>query len=170
MQEKTMYGSGEVTLRFMDKMEAQSRLEDATTVHCFPIQDGKVMFTVNPRGIDIIGGHVEPGENYVEALMRESMEEESIVPVKYELIGAIEVDNTNNPAALAKGYPLKGCQLFFAVTEFETKPFQATHECTDRMFLEPAQVETMHHKWLKIHQHLLNEAINEPKSNPKPKF
>jgi 8-oxo-dGTP pyrophosphatase MutT (NUDIX family) len=171
MQEKTMYGSGEVTLTFLDVAAAVERISNVTTVHCFPIKNGEVLFTVNPRGIDIIGGHVEKGETYYQALMREAKEEASIFPMDYKIIGAIEVDNTNNPKALEMGYPLKGVQLFFSVTEFKTEPFVATHECTDRMYLKPEDVATKHHKWLNIHQHLLEEALKiqkEPTKKVKP--
>lgn len=154
-----MYGSGEVTLRLLDIAESVERFSNATTVHCFPIKNGEVLFTVNPRGIDIIGGHVEKGESYLEALMREAEEEASIRPLVYNLVGGIEVDNSNNLTALEKGYPLKGCQLFFSVTEFELNPFIATHECTERMFISPEDIAKKHHKWLKIHQYLLDKAI-----------
>lgn len=164
MQEKTMYGNGEVTLAFLNKNSVQERISNATTVHCFPIKDGQVLFTLNPRGIDIIGGHIESGETAIETLFREAMEEASIIPIEYEIIGGIEVDNSNNPEALSKGYPLKGCQLFYVITEFELKKFNASHECTGRIFLSPEDVPGKHHKWLKTHQVILNEAVNFSKN------
>lgn len=170
MQEKARYDTGEVTLTLLSAEDAQKHLDKAGSVHCFPILNDEVMFTVNPRGIDIIGGHVDPGENYLQALIREGMEEASIVISNPILIGAIEVDNTNNPAAIAKGYPIKGYQLFFAIKEFEQKPFEATHECVDRMFLKTEEVANRHHNWLKIHQVLLNEAVKKNKPKPKLKF
>jgi 8-oxo-dGTP pyrophosphatase MutT (NUDIX family) len=167
MQEKAMYDTGEVTLTLLSAEEALNHLNEASSVHCFPTLNNKVLFTVNPRGIDIIGGHIDPGENYLQALIREGMEEASIVILNPQIIGAIEVDNTNNPAAIAKGYPIKGYQLFFAVNNFEQKPFQATHECVDRIFIKPEDVQEKHHNWLKMHQALLNEAIKTNKYKPK---
>lgn len=167
MQEKAMYDTGEVTLTLLNAEEAIKHLNEASSVHCFPILNGEVLFTVNPRGIDIIGGHIEPGENYLQAMIRESMEEASIVIFNPKIIGAIEVDNTNNPAAIAKGYPIKGYQLFFTVKDFEQKPFKATHECVDRVFIKPEDVQNRHHNWLKLHQHLLNEATQVNKHKPK---
>lgn len=163
IQEKTIYGEGEVTLTFLDKNEwIQAGSPDATSVHCFVTKEDEVLFTVNPRGIDIIGGHVEPGENNEQALLRESMEEASIIPLKYELVGAISVNNEKNPKALEKGYPLMGYQLFYKVTEFEELPFQATHECTDRKWVNKEDVKTTHHKWLKTHQAILEECFKSP--------
>lgn len=163
IQEKTMYGDGEVTLTFLDK-KAWLDLDspEATSVHCFVLKDDNVLFTVNPRGIDIIGGHVEKGENSEQALVREAMEEASINPTKYEVIGAIAVDNTNNPKAIEKGYPVIGYQLFYKVTEFELLPFQATHECTDRKWVNKEEVVKVHHNWLKTHQATLEACFNSP--------
>lgn len=167
MQEKARYDTGEVTLTLLDVETAKQHLYSAGSVHCFPISNGDVLFTLNPRGIDIIGGHVEKGETAVDALFRETIEEASIEVISYKLIGGIEVDNTNNPAAIAKGYPIKGYQLFFAITEFEMNDFVATHECTGRLFMKPNEVQEKHHNWLKVHQALLNEAIKPNKHKPK---
>ena len=167
MQEKAKYDTGEVTLTLLDAATAEQHLDNVGSVHCFPILNDEVLFTLNPRGIDIIGGHVEKGENAIEALIRESMEEGCIEVVSYKLIGGIEVDNTNNPAAIAKGYPIKGYQLFFAINEFKMNDFVATHECTGRIFMKPEEVKEKHHNWLKVHQALLNEAIRPNKHKPK---
>jgi 8-oxo-dGTP pyrophosphatase MutT (NUDIX family) len=167
MQEKAMYDTGEVTLTLLSAEDAMKHLNEASSVHCFPILNGEVLFTVNPRGLDIIGGHIDPGENYLQAMLREGMEEASIVISNPKVIGAIEVDNTNNPAAIEKGYPIKGYQLFFAVKDFEQKPFEATHECVAREFINPQDVKSRHHNWLKIHQHLLDEAVKVSKPKPK---
>lgn len=163
IQEKTLYGDGEVILTFLDKNTWESLgCPEATSVHCFALKDDNVLFTVNPRGIDIIGGHVEKGETSEQALIRESMEEASIIPTKYEVVGAISVDNRNNPKAVEKGYPLIGYQLFYKVTEFEMLPFQTTHECTDRKWVNKEDVAQIHHNWLKTHQATLDECFNTP--------
>lgn len=163
VQEKTIYGDGEVTLTFLNKSDwLNLGSPKATSVHCFVIKNDKVLFTVNPRGIDIIGGHVEPGENSEQALLREAMEEASIIPIKYEVVGAIAVDNSNNPKAIEKGYPLIGYQLFYKVTEFDILPFNATHECTNRKWVNKQEITKTHHKWLKTHQATLNECFNTP--------
>lgn len=163
IQEKTMYGDGEVTLTFLDKNEwIKAGSPEATSVHCFVLKEDNVLFTVNPRGIDIIGGHVEKGENSEQALIREAMEEASIVPTKYEVVGAISVDNTNNPKAIEKGYPVIGYQLFYKVTEFDILPFQATHECTDRKWVNKQDVEEVHHNWLKTHEATLEACFTMP--------
>lgn len=163
LQEKTIYGEGEVTLTFLNKNEwVEAGSPNATSVHCFVLEDDKVLFTVNPRGIDIIGGHVENGETNEQALIRESMEEASLIPIKYELIGAISVNNEKNLKALEKGYPLLGYQLFYKVTEFKLQPFEATHECTERRWVKKENIKNQHHKWLMTHQAILEECYKHP--------
>ncbi len=160
MIEKTKFGNGIVTLRLVDELEfLTTEIKNLTSVHCFPILQDTVLFTVNPRGIDLIGGHVENEETALETMMREAKEEASIVPIKYHLIGGIEIDNRENPLAIKKGYPEIGYQAFFAVDQFELLPFEATHECTDRAFVKFSEVKELHHNWLNIHQKLLEKAI-----------
>lgn len=154
MKEKTKFGNGLVTLTLMSPNEFKV-LPNPTSVHCFPVEKNKVLFTINPRGIDIIGGHVEPGEDATQALMREAKEEASIELIDYELVGIIEVDNSENPEAIKKGYPLKGYQFFYEVTKFLMLPFEETHECTERMFVSKNEVSEKHHNWLKVHDAIL---------------
>lgn len=159
--ETTFFGTSKVHLRFVTA-EQYRALESpqASTSHCFPIKDGEVLFTVNPRGVDIIGGHIEKGESGDEALIREALEEACIVPRQYRLIGAIEVDNKDSAeAALARGYPLVGYQLIYAITDFEEQDFVATHECVAREYIKPEDVPARHHHWLKSHQAALDACL-----------
>lgn len=160
-EEKALFGDSVVYLSFIPVQELDLANIPSSTSHCFPVKDGKVLFTVNPRGIDIIGGHIEPGESGDEAFFRESLEEGCIVPLKYELVGAIQVDNRENQEkALAKGYPLVGYQLIYSVTEFEEKPFVITHECVDRKYLSVSEIKEQHHNWLGVHEQALQACLN----------
>ena len=160
MQEVTYFGKMKVHLRFISAQEYEALGSPvATTSHCFPMRGDEVLFTVNPRGLDIIGGHIDPGENGEQALLREAMEEACIVPRKYHLVGAIEVDNKESKEmAQAKGYPLIGYQLIYAVTEYDELEFNATHECVARQYVKSDDVAKIHHNWLKSHQAALEEA------------
>ena len=168
VSEKTIYGSGEVELTYLNKEDLIKMPEiKATSVHCFVVKDDEVLFTINPRGIDIIGGHVEGDETSEQAMIREAKEEASIIPLNYEVIGAIQVDNKNNPDALKKGYPLIGYQLFYKVNDYEMLPFEQTHECVDRKWVKKDDIPTLHHKWLKTHQAVLNDCVEKPKNKLK---
>lgn len=77
MIEKTYFGDGLVYLKFIPAKDVYE-IPFVTSVHCFPTKEDKVLFTINPSGIDIIGGHVELGETVEQALVREAKEEVSI--------------------------------------------------------------------------------------------
>lgn len=164
MEEKTIYGNGPVYLKFLTA-EQYEQLNSPTcsSVHCFPIKDNEILFTINPRGLDIIGGHVEKGETPEQALIRESKEEACIIPINFKLIGAIQVDNRDNPDSIKKGYPEKGYQLFYVVSEYETLDFKVDFESTGRKYIKPEDIKQQHHNWLNTHQTLVEhmfELIN----------
>jgi len=171
MEEKALYGNGIVYLKFINESELK-KLGDvkASSVHCFPIKDEDILLTVNHRGIDIIGGHIEKGELPEMALRRECMEEACILPIEYKLIGAIQVDNRDFPEALEKGYPLIGYQLFYAVTKFDTYKFEAHHECTDRVYINHKDLKNEHHSWLNVHDQLIDEVQKHMKKKTSYKF
>jgi len=159
-EEKTIYGDSVVYLSLVSKEEALKIKEDVGSIHAFPILNNQILFTKNQRGIDIIGGHVEKNETYIDTLMRESLEEAYIKPISFELIGAIKVDNreNNNPK-----YPKIGYQLFYVIDKFELLNFEGKFESDERVFLNKDLVKDTHHKWLNIHEELLNLAINNKK-------
>lgn len=157
-EEKTYYGDVVVYLSFIPAKQLDA-IQDkiVTSVHCFPVKGNEIMFTTNPRGIDIIGGHVEKGETPEQAMKREGMEEGYLTINHMKLIGAVRVDNRDNPKALESGYPAVGYQLFYAVTDFDTHEFKADFECTGRIYLTQDKVPEKHHKWLNTHTEILNE-------------
>lgn len=158
--EKTQFKYGEVDLYFLDKNEVLSYPHSSIiTSHCFPIFGNEVLFTINHRGIDIIGGHIEKGETPEQALIREAMEEASIIPINYEIIGGILVDNTNAPLAMKNGYPDKGIELFYKVTKFDVLDFNKSHESTDRIYIDRKDVREKHHKWRKAYQIVLDSCF-----------
>jgi 8-oxo-dGTP pyrophosphatase MutT (NUDIX family) len=157
-EEKTAYGDGVVYLKFLTASQYwQLDSPKATSVHCFPIEGNNVLFTLNPRGIDIIGGHVESGETVEETLQRECKEEASIELISYRFIGAIQVDNRDNPKALEKGYPIKGYQLFYVSSHYNLLDFKPDFECTGRQYIDFADIKNKHHNWLQTHDKLLEE-------------
>lgn len=166
IEEKTKFGDSIVYLKFLNKEQYEQLGEPApSSVHCFPIMNNEILFTVNQRGLDIIGGHVEKGETAQEAMIREANEEACIMPTQYRIIGAIEVDNRDAPESVAKGYPLKGYQLFYEVTEFETKPFKQDFESTTREYVKAQDISSRHHKWLNVHEQLVNQLNIVPLKN-----
>lgn len=161
MEEKTFYGDSIVYLSFIHADKAQ--LIDkklVSSVHCFPLKNNSVLFTLNPRGIDIIGGHVDDGETPEQAMRREAMEEGCIKINAMRIIGAIQVDNRDNPKAIELGYSPIGYQLFYMVDNYEELPFVIEHECSGRQYVDFDEISRTHHKWLETHQKLV-DSIRE---------
>lgn len=157
-EEKTYYGENVVYLTFIPAKNLSSIPNmTATSVHCFPIQNKEIVFTKNQRGIDIIGGHVEKGETAKEAMKREAMEEGCLTINAMKLIGAVKVDNRDNPKAIEQGYPAIGYQLFYAVTDFTKHDFKADFESTERVLVNQNDISKKHHKWLNTHSEIIKE-------------
>ncbi len=153
--EKTKFGDSIVSLKFLTAQEYESMgFPNPTSVHCFPISGNSIWFTQNPRGIDIIGGHVELEESIVETLIRETKEESCIKLIDFKLLGAIEVDNSENPKGIEK-YGLKGYQVFYSSQNYELENFIQTHECIGRVLVPKEKIKQEHHNWLNVHELLL---------------
>lgn len=60
-----------------------------TAVYCLAIlpETNQVVLTRNHRGWEMLGGHIEPGENIEQALLRECLEEGGFTPEHYQLFG-----------------------------------------------------------------------------------
>lgn len=159
--EITMYGEGQVSLIVLNREDLKNMLNVVpSSVHAFPLNiENEIILTLNHRGVDLIGGHIEKGENPEQALIRECMEEACLIPLKYELIGAIQVDNSKNPSALKKGYPTTGYQFFYKITHFELKKFKQTHESHGIVKISLEEAKEKHHKWLKSYTLLFEMSL-----------
>ena len=160
-EEKVFYGESIVYLSFLSKEEFLKTQEIPTTVHACPINNNKILATVNQRGVDIIGGHIEGNETPEEALKRECMEEGYIIPLEFEIIGAIKVDNRDNDNPK---YPKIGYQLFYVIKKYEELEFKSEFESIKRSLLTKKDFSNSHHNWLGVHAHLLEVATKDFKN------
>lgn len=72
-------------------------MKDLTTTLVFLVQDDQVLLGMKKRGFGVgryngIGGKVEPNESIEQALIRESIEEIGVTPIKFEKIAKITFD------------------------------------------------------------------------------
>lgn len=117
---------------------------------------------VDGRGLNIPGGHTEPGETPEETLHRVAYEE-AYVTGELKYTGAIRVDHTENAKFIENGkYPRIGYQLFYRMEITECLPFLRQHETLSRIWVEPEEVPYVMDDH-EIAFLVLTEAINSKK-------
>jgi 8-oxo-dGTP pyrophosphatase MutT (NUDIX family) len=89
------------------------RNEDVTAVAAFSFQSVKILAVKNPRGWDIPGGHVEPGETPSAALIRELSEEAAFTVIAYHPIAYLETDYKPDYQTFMIIYSVTGTQGLF---------------------------------------------------------
>ena len=76
-----------------------------------------------------------------------------------------------NEFSLYKHYKLHADLMFNKVLSlaeiYELLPFEQTHECVDRQWVKKDEVGELHHKWLKTHQAVLDDCLEQPKNKLK---
>jgi 8-oxo-dGTP diphosphatase len=112
-------------------------IELVTSVHGIcKLEDTILLVRNKDRRFHFPGGHLESGEDPVQALLREIYEEGYVRGDVVRLVGRVRVDHTNNPNWNPSGpYPLIGYQLFYLVKITEVLPFQAEYESVERIFV-----------------------------------
>jgi 8-oxo-dGTP pyrophosphatase MutT (NUDIX family) len=88
------------------------------------------------RGWDIPGGHIEPGEDPVQAAVRETMEETGVLVEPIQLLGVQELEVFGD---LPRGGWTRSLrvQLFYLCRVVQLLPFSITDEATERGFFAP---------------------------------
>lgn len=87
----------------------------------------KLIAIVNKRGVDLPGGHVEPGEDMFEAFYREMQEEAAVKIINSELIALLKTDYDSNVPSYISIFSAN-CNLL---------EFNPTTEIQDRLILTP---------------------------------
>lgn len=113
----------------------RERITQASAV-CY-IQQGRVVLVVGPGGQRALpGGHLEPGESPLDALVREVREEACTVVVQHAYLGAQRVDDLALADGTGEHYQLR----YWARVRLE--PFAPRHETTARLLVPPDEVLT----------------------------
>ena len=97
------------------------------------------------RGIDIPGGHIEEGENPLEALRRELNEEAAVEATNFIEAGSILVKQLFQRAP--SRYPDTAQILFYICTLFKERPFNIEYETRGRLYIAPEDLPDLHKGW-----------------------
>lgn len=163
--EKTHFGNTEVHLTVLCS-DAANHLNTELVTSCFVLafnEEQELCVTVNPRGLDFVGGHVEDNETPYETMVREAKEEASIDVNDHILIGAIKVFHPNWNESIK--YPETGYQLFYLSKDFDVKEFDDSFECSERDFVTIDEFKKRHHNLLDSHKEILEIALDSLKNS-----
>jgi 8-oxo-dGTP diphosphatase len=107
------------------------------------VENGCLVLAQNQRrGLEVAGGHVEPGETLMEAAMREAYEEVGCTVDLVRPIGFLRMTSAGDvPEDWAYPHPLS-YQQFFAGRVVERHPYESNEECAAPVRVRnPDQIE-----------------------------
>lgn len=132
-----------------------------TAAVIFIIQDGQVLITKIPRGWDIPGGHIEPGETPEQAVTREVYEETGGVVSEVQPIGYLHVTKQKHTPKNAQ-YPAESAIMVYAAASVDLQQDHHMHrfEATERTFIPVDELSDYHHNWSPMKAQALAHAVN----------
>ena len=132
-----------------------------TSVHGFCFRENKLLLVkLNHIGWDFPGGHIESNETPEECFKREAMGE-GYVQGNLKLLGYIIVDHNDNPKWNKESpYPKVGYQVFYRMDIEQLHTFEAEHESSQRILIDPSEVADYYLDWHELYQEILDYATN----------
>ncbi len=145
-------------VKYYEGIEPTENLEGKVlhSVHAFCFYNGK-MVLINHRGRawQPPGGHIEPGENYTDACIREVHEETNMKVLHQELIGFQDVYEPNQIT--------RQIRMFCIVEPYGPFVSDPDGDVTEIRLIDPADV-TKYFNWREIGARVMERALQLLKS------
>ena len=128
-----------VEVVFSDKLPP---VELTKTAFVIPLLDNQDMMSTNNRrrGLEIPGGHIDPGETPEQAGVREVLEETGCRVEDVVVIGYLRMTTTGEkPEGYRYPFPV-GFQVFYAGRVREIVPYEENDECLTPIRLSQEQI------------------------------
>lgn len=137
------------------------RIPDDTqvlTACCVSVLDDGHIVAVNVtgRGVDIPGGHVDPGETPIQAMHRELFEEARITVDTPILIDTVLFTSDDEKLGLTE----KPYMLMYAANVLKVETFTPNDEIEERLFLSPEAVPDVYFADSIYAAHVVQKALN----------
>lgn len=111
------------------------------------------------RGVDIPGGHLEPGESPLQALAREVLEEACATITDVRELGAVVVEQVD-PFRVSR-YPPVSQMLMFSSQLDRALPFDGASETRERLFIPLMELPRLHENWNPVFQAVLDLCASD---------
>lgn len=134
-----------------------------SAVKLFDSTDDGLLLVSTPKGWDIPGGHVEPGETPVEALIRETEEETGGIPVDYRLAGILKITTTKENEYNKKYPKVSAIAMYRGRIENSTQDASTLrHESTEVKRFSRELLPELLPFWSQLNQEILDyvETLN----------
>lgn len=145
----------------LSELLPQQKLITCSFVLAF--QENALLLTnLNKRGWDIPGGHIEPGENPVEAMKRELYEETGAQIDSPQVLGHELIRLYNKPEKYKYPYP-DSYMVFYFAKIVKLDDFQSTSETKGRGFFKPEDAYKI--PWVQENRAFYVQALNKITNN-----
>ncbi len=128
-----------------------------SSAYVLAFREGQVLMAQLDRGVDIPGGHIDPGETVYDAMVREAQEETGIV-IKSAQVFAVQTIEVfaDKPENYPYPYPTSH-QAFYITTDFEMGEFTEDEDSEGPIWIDFENINDV--PWFQKHPEVFDAAL-----------
>lgn len=139
---------------------AQTHLPDddlCTSAYVLVFHKGRVLMADQDRGIDVPGGHIDPGETPHEAMCREAREETGVIVKSAEIFAVQKIEVFSDaPEDYQYPHPVS-YQIFYVCKNFEMGDFIEDEDSSGPVWIDLENKNDV--IWFQNHPEVLDAAL-----------